>query len=197
MAIAGAITLTQAPPRVLRRGARVEEVLGSTTGRAAVCQAGETLPADTSAIRMGIEASFGPRVLVSAYRGSRRLTEGSRSANWTASSVTVPVRPLGREISNVKLCVNFPANSGLLRLWGASAASGKTAIGGTGQALSGRISTEFLGKGRGSWWSRALTVARHLGLGRSIGGTWIALLLATLMGGVCALISILAWRELP
>jgi hypothetical protein len=197
LVIVGALTLAHAPPRLLGRGARPEESLGLTTTSATVCQTGETLPGGTSAIRIGLEASFGPKVFVHAYSGSQLLTSGSRGANWTGSSVTVPVKSLQHDSSGVKLCLDVPANSGRLQLWGAQAPAGKAAVGGSGEALPGRISVEYLGSGRGSWWSRAQSVARHIGLGHPIAGTWVALLLAMLTGLVCALVIGLAWRELP
>jgi len=51
--------------------------------------------------------------------------------------------------------------------------------------------------GGGSWWSRALSVARHMGIGHAISGTWVALLVAALVAALCALVIRLGWRELP
>jgi hypothetical protein len=197
MVFVGVLTLTGSPPRVLHSGVGPEESLGSTTSSATLCQTGETLPAGVSAIRIGMEASFGPKVLVSAYSGSRLLTTGSRSSNWTGSSVTVPVAPIAHGAMDAKLCIDVPVNSERLQLWGAHAPAGKTAVGGKGEPLPGRVNVEYLGPGHGSWWSRALSVARHIGLGHPVSGTWVALLLAMLTAAVCALVIGLAWRELP
>lgn len=193
----GALTLTRSPPRVVRVSAKPEETLGATTGSATVCQAGEMLPAGVSAIRFGLAASFGPEVLARAYSGSRVLTAGSRAADWTGSSVTVPVGPLEHAVSHVKLCLYVRANSGRLQLYGVHTAVGQAAVGGKGQPLPGRMSVAYLAPGGGSWWSRRLSLARHMGIGHAISGTWVALLVAALVTAVCALVIGLAWRELP
>jgi hypothetical protein len=195
-AIVGSLLLTRPPLRVVRVGAKPERALGSTTGTPAVCQADETLPAGVTAIRVGLEASFGPRVLVRAYSGPRIVTAGSRGPNWTSSSVTVPVHPLEHAVSHVKVCFSVPANSGFLQLYGARAVGRQAAVGREGQPLPGRMSLEYMAPGGGSWWSRALSVARHMGVGHAIGGTWVALLVATLVAAVIALVTALAWREL-
>jgi hypothetical protein len=191
------LTLDQGPPRLIGQGARPEESLGSTSSSARVCQAGEILPAHVSAIRVGMEGSFGPRVVIQAYSGTRLLTEGERPANWAGSSVTVPVRSLTRGVPDVKLCMDIPANSERVRLWGAHTSPRKDALGGNGEALPGRIRVEYLGSSHRSWWSQALSVARHLGLGHPITGSWVALLLAALICIVSALMLGLAWRALP
>jgi hypothetical protein len=197
MMVVAARTLTRAPPRVVRVAVRSEESLGTTTGTPTVCQANEALPSGVSAIRLGLEASFGPRLLVRISKGSQTLTSGSRAAGWTDSSVTTPVKPLDHEASNVKLCLYVPANSGRLQFYGASAAAGNTAVEATGHAFPGRISVEYLASGHGSWWSRALSVARHIGVGHAVSGTWVALLVVALLAAVFALTIGLAWRELP
>jgi hypothetical protein len=198
LVVVGALTLARAPLRVVRVGARPDTTLAKATGiTPTVCQAQETLPAGVSAIRLGIEASFGPKVLVRAYSRSRILTSGSRSPNWTASSVTVPVKPLEHGVSDVKLCFSIPANSGFLQLYGVQTSPRQAAVGGNGQRLPGRVSVTYLAPGSGSWWSRARSVARHIGLGHAITGTWVALLVAALMAAVVALMTGLAWRELP
>lgn len=197
MIVVVALTLTRSPLRVVRVGAKSKESLGTTTGSATVCQTGETLPASVSAIRLGMEASFGPRVLLRAYSGSRILTAGSRAADWTGSSVTVPVEPLEHAASPVKLCLYVPANSERLQLYGAHAVAAKAAVGREGQVFPGRVSVEYMEPGGGSWWSRALSVARHMGIGHAISGTWVALLVAALVAALCALVIRLGWRELP
>ena len=197
VAAISAWTLTRAPLRVVRVAAKPEEELGSTTGKPTVCQANEVLPDQVSDIRLGLGASFGPTVLVRAYSGSQVVTSGNRTANWTGSSVTVPVKPLKHTASHVKLCFYVPANSGSLQLYGARAAADNDARTGSGQLLPGRMSIEYLVSGHGSWWSRALTVSRHMGIGRAFSGTWIVLIVAALAAAVSALVIGLAWRELP
>ena len=197
LVIVVALTLTRAPLRVVRVSAKPERVLASTTGTPALCQADEILPGGVSAVRLGLEASFGPKVLVRAYSDSRILTAGSRAANWTSSSVTVPIAPLAHTVTHVKLCVSVPANDGFLQLYGSPTSAQQAAVGGGGQRLAGRMSVEYLAPGGGSWWSRALSVARHVGVGHAISGTWVALLVAALVAAVAAVTVRLAWRELP
>ena len=216
--LAAAVTLTRAPPRVLRTVALSESIgreehvpLAFTTGEATVCQTGEALPAGVTGIRVWLRSVFGPPVHVAVYEegaGTRVLTQGSRAADWTGQSVTVPVRALGSASANTKLCVGFAPNSELVVLLGGRAAgAGATvsadppltpaasAIG--GGRLAGQVGVEYLGPGRGSWWSRIATVAGHMGLGRAFSGDWIAPLVAALMIGASALAVRLLVRELP
>ena len=214
LAVVGAVTLTRAPPRVVRVGEPGGDVVAGTLARAAidfaVCQPGEALPAGVSGIRLALWAFYGANVHVRVYKGSQVLTAGSRGADWTSDSVTVPVRPLDHSSSGVTLCFGMGPNSQPISLLGVaapptSAASVNTAsdepspafMAGEHAALPGRIGVEYLAAGTGSWWSRILSVARHMGLGRSYAGTWIALLVAALMAAVGVLAIRLTWRELP
>ena len=189
-------TLTHAPPRVVRVGAKPEVVLSSTTGAFTVCQPNELLPPGVSAIRLGLEASFGPKMLVQVYSRSNILTAGSRRGDWTGSSVTIPVEQLKYTSYPVKLCASAPANGEFLQLYGVHTAYTDAAVGGEGQRLPGRLSVEYLAPGSGSWWSRALSVARHVGIGHAVSGTWVAVLVAMLMAAASALVIGLAWRAL-
>ena len=51
--------------------------------------------------------------------------------------------------------------------------------GSAGRTVNFRV--EYLRAGHGSWWSRASSVARHMGLGHAASGTWIVFLLIALM----------------
>lgn len=207
-----AVTLTHAPPRVVLVGApgvRAVDVNGVrglriTTGDPTVCQAGEVLPRGVSAIRLSTWGFFGARVRVAVYGGSRVLTEGRRGADWTSDSVTVPVKPLARTSTGTKLCFTLGPNSESILLLGAltppreAATISESGVArGAPQLLEGRVTVEYLASGQGSWWSRILTVARHVGLGRSFSGTWIALLIAALTLAAGALAVRLTLRELP
>jgi hypothetical protein len=66
----------------------------------------------------------------------------------------------------------------------------------TGGKLAGRMNVEYLSAGPGSWRSRVLTVARHMGLGRVFSGTWIVLLIAAMVAAVGVLAIRLTLREL-
>jgi hypothetical protein len=205
----GAVTLTRSPPRILAtswRGGRAE--LQLVTGDIAACQANEVLPGGVSGIRLWMRAFFGAQVHVVAYSGSRVLTEGSRGADWTGQSVTVPVKPLSHASTHVRLCFALGPNSEPVILLGdltppreatevSESDRPSPAATNGGPVLKGRVGVEYLTAGRGSWWSRILPVAQHLGLGRAFSGTWIALLVAALMAAVGALALGLTARELP
>jgi hypothetical protein len=197
VAVLGAVTLARAPARVVRTSPHGVEVVIAAVGDAAVCQSGEVLPAGVSAVRIWLEAEIGPPVRVQVYSRGRLLSEGRRGAGWTASAVTVPVAPLRRTASNVKVCFAAKPNSERLQLYGINTAPGDAATTANGHPLAGRMTVEYLAPGSGSWFSRALGVARHMGIGRAVSGTWLALLVAALMAGVLVVATCTAWRELP
>jgi hypothetical protein len=72
----------------------------------------------------------------------------------------------------------------------AAAASSRSTLG-------GKIGLEYLAAGRGSWWSRLVSVTQHMGLGRAYTGSWIALLVAALMAAIGVLAIRLTLRTLP
>jgi hypothetical protein len=209
MLAVGALTLTRSPPRVLRVDMPgTQRVLDHTAVDTTICQANEVLPRGVSAIRLAMSVFYGWNVRVVAYSGSRALTEGRRGADWTSDSVTVPVSPVDHTISHVTLCFALgPTSEPMLIVGGTTPArdaavvspegtlTAKVTAGG-GRPLAGRVRVEYLAAGRGSWWSRLLSVARHVGLGRVVGGTWIALLIAALMVAVGALAVRVTLREL-
>lgn len=197
MLAVGALTLTRAPLRIVRVSTKSEEILGTTTSSPTTCQPGEVLPSGVSAVRLGIEASFGPKMLLRAYSGSRILAQGARAANWTGTTVTFPIKPLPRTASDVKLCFYIGANNEFLRIYGAPTGAREAATGAGGEPLPGKLKIEYLAPSQGSWWSRVETVARHIGVGRALSGTWLALLLGLLSASVAALMIWLAWWELP
>jgi hypothetical protein len=199
-----AITLTHAPPSVVgasnATNAVTKRPLARTLGDATVCQGNEALPAATSAIRVTLGAEYGSRVEVKASRGSRILTQGARGPEWTSGSVTVPVAPLSHAVSQVTLCFTLSPNSEPIYFLGNETPARETAIlhlqgSPAGQPLGGRVDVEYLAAGRGSWWSRILTVARHMGLGRALSGTWVVLLIAALVAAVGVLALGLALRD--
>ncbi len=191
-----ALTLTRSPPRVLRVSSNVEVLLGTTAGSAEICQENEVLPAGVSAIRLPLQAFFGATVLVRAFSGSQILTEGRRGADWTGKSVTVPVTPLNRTVSHVKLCIDIGPNSQPVYVGGVETPKREAATL-KGRTIVGRVSVEDLASGRGSWWSRIPTVVRHMAIGRAFSGTWVVLLTAALVAAVGFLAVWLTLQELP
>lgn len=191
-----AYALTRSPPRVLRAGAKPIGLLIPLDGDGEACQAKEALPAGVSAIRLSLAAYVGARIRVAAYSGSSVLTEGRRGPDWTGTSVTVPVAPLRQSASDVTLCFDVAPNSEALFLLGRETPAAEAMTTPIGRRLPGRIDIEYLGSGQGSWWSRLLPVARHMGLGRAFSGTWIVLLVAAMVAAVGALAGRLVLREL-
>jgi hypothetical protein len=197
IAIVGAYTLTRSPPRVVRTSSLGQATVATTIADASFCQAGETLPAGVSGIRLAIWAFFGANIHVTISSGSRTLTAGKRGPDWTGSTVTIPVTPLSHAVSPVKVCVDVGPNSEVLYFTGAEAAPSAAAVASTGEPLAGRIGIEYLAAGNRSWWSRILEVARHMGLGHALTGTWVVLLIAALMAAVGGLAIRVALGELP
>ena len=210
--LAVAVTLTRAPPRVVRAvgqeqvGRGEHRKLGLTTSDIAICQAEKCCrPAiGDSHLAAGVLRA---RVQVVAYSGSTVLAEGRRGADWTAIG-HVPVQPLARSSTAVKLCFAIGPNSEPVAILGALRPPGSgrwptshrlTPAAATiaGVLLGGRVGLEYLAAGRGSWWSRTPPVAWHMGLGRAISGTWIVLFVAALMAAAGVLAVRLALRELP
>jgi len=209
-----AVALTRSPPRVARVGVPTGDAkaspLGRNLGDATICQSGETLPAGVSGIRIGMWAFYGAQMHVRVYSGSRVVTEGSRGPNWTSDSVTVPVKPVDHETSGATVCIGIGPNNQPLLLLGGETPANESAVATlgvhaptpaaaarSGARLGGKIGIEYLSAGRGSWWSRVSSVAKHLGLGRAFSGAWIALLVAALTAGAGVLAIRLTLRELP
>lgn len=196
VAVAGALTLSEAPPRVVR-GDGSNSNVAFTVGSFNACQTGEVLPQGASAIRVGVAADVGPPVRISAYSGSRLIAQGSHPPNWTGSSVTVPFASPARTTDGVKLCLSVGPNSEPVYIYGREALPYSAAVSVTGETLPGRVGVEYLAQGSGSWWSRALLVARHMGIGHALSGSWVALLVALLVGALTVLTVRLAWKALP
>jgi hypothetical protein len=213
IAIVLVIVLSGAPPAATRPPVALVHttLFGRTNARSRICQAGETLPRATTAIRVWLEAVVGPPVQLQALAGGRVIAHGARGAGWTAGSVTVPISPVPRATARVTVCVNMaqarePVGLQGLRTSRLVAASdrqgpnphAKGTHGPTYQdfPLPGRLLIEYLRPGSRSWWSLARSVLRRMGLGHAGSGAWIPLLAVALMLVVAALSSRLIWREL-
>jgi len=196
VAMAVGVVLSSSPLDVVGTSSvAVGTEFASIQGRAIVCQGDEVLPRDTSAVRLSLEASIGPRVTVTVLSGRRILTRGTLGSAWTGANVTVPVERVRRTTSHVRVCITVGRGRGAITVLGAPSSRSLAATV-AGQSLLGRMRVEYLAAGRRSWWSLALPVARRIGLGRAPSGTWIVLLLALLMASVATLASCLCVREL-
>lgn len=201
IAAVGALTLTRAPPRVLRASVSGPKAyLGGFVGDGTICQAHETLPAGASAIRVWLGVEYGSRIRVRAFRGAQVLSEGSRGPDWTSRSVTVPVTPLPHAAADVRLCLDLGPSSEPIFALGVERAAKDVAVADfapahAAQPLRGRVGVEYLASGHGSWWTRIPSVARHMGIGHALTGTWVALLIAALVAAAALLAVRLTLRE--
>jgi hypothetical protein len=195
--IATAIVLSGAPP-VLAGTNGVVPVpyppLASVPAAGRGCQAQETVPAGSSAIRLSLEASAGPRVSVAVRAGGRTIARGVSVQGWLGGVVTVPITPLQRTVHYATVCFSFGGAEERVSLLGVRTAPRNAARSGA-RVLPGRIAVEYVRAGSSSWWSLAPSVARRMGLGRAWAGTWVAALVALLMATGIVLASWLTLRE--
>jgi hypothetical protein len=196
MAVAILVALSRSPASVARTNAVPTQitVIGSTTEGATYCQAREALPVGTSALRVWLDAAFGPRVRATVSARGRQLTSGERGSGWTGGSVTIAVRPLPRTISGATVCVSFPLRDETLVIQGSAAPPASAARNGS-QPLPGRIAIEYLHPGERSWASMAASIMRRLGFGRAAAGTWIAFLALALLAAVAAITTVAVLRD--
>jgi hypothetical protein len=197
IAIAFAVTLSHTPLVVVAdSSAFTHKTIAVTTTPAGACQAGETVPRGTSAIRLGLTTVLGPEVRVRVLSDSHLLTRGMHAVGWEGASVTVPVSPLTRTSAPVTVCFQLSRLNGPVEMLGLRTRRATAAMGDEGKRLPGRLHIEYLRPGRDSWWSLAFSTARRLGLGRPASGSWNALLVLALATALVALSSWLVAREL-
>jgi hypothetical protein len=165
------------------------KVVGQAT---VLCQPGQALPRDTSAIRLSFGAITGPKLVVTVLSGKRVITGGTTGSGWYGSAVTVSVRPLLRAYSNVTVCTHFGALTGDVGVLGerSGLASGDRGW------VHGLLSVTYLRPGHRSWWSLAGSVIDHIALGRGASGIWIVFAIVALIASAIALASLALTREL-
>jgi hypothetical protein len=187
MVIAIVVTLSGSPLVVAHANGTVpNEAIVETASEAEACQGGEALPAGISAIRLTLSSVAGPRVSLTVLSGTRVLAAGAVGSGWTSGAVTVPVRPVARAVSHVRVCFRLGPTVETVAIYGSPTPTAVAARDGAGAPLPGRITVEYMRSARGTWWSAASGVARHIGLGRAPSGSWVALLLVVLMGAAVA-----------
>jgi hypothetical protein len=186
-------------PAVVARANRLAsatiEPIASTTRGATYCQAHELLPAGTSAVRVWLDAAYGPRVKVTVSAGGRPATSGARGSGWTGGSVTVPLRTLPRALSSAVLCVSFALRDETIIVQGSRAPAASAARAGR-RALAGRMTIEYLRPGERTWASLIASTARRMGLGRAVAGLWIVFVALALLAAVAAVTAAAVLREL-
>jgi hypothetical protein len=194
-AVAVGVTLSHSPLSVAAtNGVPRASTIGETEVNTGACQADETLPAGTSAIRLGLAVTIGPQVLVKVLSGSRVIARGVRGTGWNGGALTVPLAKVDRTHSHVTVCFQLSRLTGRVSLLGMQTGVALAARDG-GQTLPGRMAIEYLRPGQ-RWWSVAGSVIRHMGLGRAASGVWIVFPIAALTTAVIALASWLTIREL-
>jgi hypothetical protein len=197
LAIALVITLSGSPLVVTHTNAiPANEPILEAGSASNACQAGEALPAGTTAIRLTLVAATGPRVSLDVLSGGRVLASGVTAGGWTSGAVTVPVKALSHSVAPVRICFKLGPSAETVQLGGSRTSATTAARNLSGAPLPGRFTVEYMRRGDSSWWSLAKTAARHMGLGRAPSGTWVALLVALLMGTVLATASWLIVKEL-
>jgi hypothetical protein len=196
LVLVAALTLTQAPPRVVSVGALAKTQGPAFIGGMSACQRGEVIPAGISAVRVAIGGFFGPPVQIKAFVGNELVLQARRGANWTGTSVTIPVTSPRRSYSHVKLCINVAPTSELAVFRGSHSPRRLAAVQSNGESLGGKIGVEYLGAGRGSWWSRLGTVAESFALGHFAEGVGAAVIVAIFMLAAGALALRITLREL-
>lgn len=190
-----AITLSHAPITVAGTNSAKPTPLGPVTQKGGSCQLHETLPGGTSAIRLRIFASAGPRVQVNILSARHVITRGERGSGWTGGAVTVPLTPLRSTKANVSICwVLFLNGVESADLVGEKTLFASAA--GQPPVQAARLVVEYLKPGPSSWWSILPQVARRMGLGHAPSGTWVVFLILALMGSVLLVCSRLVLREL-
>lgn len=190
-------TLLHAPSTVAAtNGVAPREQLMVALGDAAACQADETVPAGTTAIRLQIAATTGPSVSVEVWHRGRVVTRGTQAPPWYGAVVTIPVRAVAQTIAHAKVCFQMRNLSGQVEVFGTPTTAAKAARDETGNLLPGRMTIAYLHPGSRSWWSLAGEVIWHMQLGRAASGKLIVVLIAAL---AAAAITVGVWtaaREL-
>ncbi len=156
------------------------------------CQPAGTLPRGTSAIRIAIEGIyFNPAVTVRVLTHSHLLREGEQVAGGgPAPTATVHIGALPHTVYGARVCTTVGPAGEPVRFSGMPGANN---AGGPQDAV---LRMEYLRPGPRSWWSLAPSIAYHMGLGRSPGGTWVVFLALTLMLAIVLGASRLTLKEL-
>lgn len=172
VAAAIAVTLSHSPLVLAGQSSITSEgVVATTKGSTSRCQNDEVLPGGTTAIRAWIEANIAPTIRVDALVGTRVVAHGTLDGGWLGKFVTIPIARVPRTISHTKVCFALGPAVETIKLLGQAGRDGAPA----------KMRIEYLQPSRGSWWSRALSVAHLIGLGRAPSGTWVALIPVVLM----------------
>lgn len=187
IAVAVGVTLSRSPLRVAGTNSVTSRAVRTTMHSGEQkCQGGEVLPAGTTALRIALVAVVGPKVTITAISHGRVLTHGTRSSGWIGGNVTVPIPRVRTTTADVRICWTLGQGREAVVVISGPTPRVKTASHDT--KTTNKMPIEYLAVSDKSWWSQRLTVARHIGLGRAPEGTWIVVLLLSLMAGVIAFV---------
>ncbi|HEV3094714.1 MAG TPA: hypothetical protein VGY30_09395 [Solirubrobacteraceae bacterium] len=197
LALAIAVTLSGSPVvAIANNHTFANGQIAETVSPTGACQAGEVVPAHTSAIRLTLFSDTGPQVKVRVLSGTRVLTQGAVGSGWVGGSVTVPVKPVSRTITGAQTCFKFGQTREKVAMIGVDTAPAIAARSDEGSTLPGRIRVEYMRSEQDSWWSLGREIARRIGIGRVPSGAWVALVAALLMAGGIGVASWTGLREL-
>lgn len=196
IAVAAVAVLLHSPETVAAaNGVAPKTALVSANEDAGACQANETVPAGTTAVRLQIVATTGPRASVHVWQGPRLVTSGTLAPPWYGAVVTVPVVKLEHAVRHATVCFRLTGLSGVVQAYGSPTAPAHAAQAG-GKPLPGRFSIYYLRRGPRSWLSLARGVAEHMELGRAASGSAIVAVIAALAAAAIALGAWTTNREL-
>lgn len=182
--------LSRSPPLLARSNlVNAATQFQTLRGPFAACQGNETLPAHVTAIRLSLDSVLGPRIDLRVLAGKRLLTQGRRSAGWTAADVTVPVEPVAVQARGVAVCFAFTAVDESVGLTGEPVAGSRAT-----PNDSGLVKIEYLRPGRRPWLSQIASVADHMAFGHAWSGAWVAPGLLAAMLAIAAAVSWVAIR---
>jgi hypothetical protein len=190
------VVLSHSPIAVAGINTAQHNLISSTYDKTSACQSNETLPRETSAIRLRVYDFTGPRVTVAVLAHGHVVASGERESGWTGGVVTVPVKGLSTSRSGVQLCFTLYLGGDEVTQFVGEPTRGAHAARVSEGSLPGRVRVEYLRPSSSSWWSLVPEVARRMGLGHAGSGTWSVLLVAVLMGSVAVAGSRLVFREL-
>lgn len=198
LAVAIGLTLSRSPATVAATNkphGRQESPIASTRRRTSYCQAGETLPRGTSAIRISLGAAIGPRVGLLASAGGHIVASGEQDSGWTGWVLAVPVRPLSHTVAGVTICASFAPAHETVILYG-KRTQAAIATREDGRPTQGRMWVEYLRPGTRSWASLASSVVRNMGFGRAWSGWGVVLVALLLLAAVATLTARLVLTEM-
>jgi hypothetical protein len=191
LAIGVGLALLRSPLSVARTNGvstDTHTAIASTDQSNSYCQPRETVPRQTSAIRISLVASIGPRVSVAVLSAGHTISSGDLGPGWTDEVVTVPVKPVLRTVPAATVCVSFHLRDGRLFLLGADTSARFAAREGP-RALPGMMRIEYLRPGRRSWASLIPTVVTNIGFSHAVAGAWVVFVLLALVATMVLLAS--------